>query len=326
MSKADGLPDGLMDEISDDNPVPEGHKPDLSWLVVAIDGGGDGWVMDSAPGFNEVDLLPNGNLCLDNGVYMPKDLPVGLYRVTDVSIGGGELVQSPNGDDYTEIEISGSWRRLDGDQDHMPEDAMHVVFDGPAGPQSGRFVELHDDEGRGLGPEQSGTEWREDGKYWTLGPFYRRPPITTSCKGRHASVPPLPGLKGRTYFVKNSDDEWCYLNHGGNWVTCAPYIVQSWSGMGTAPRDGETFLLDRGGDYQSSVPCFRHRQLVGGALSRNTDEEGREGDGWLVVEGCPDEGGYGCATTYVPDSLVSDGWRWSPIPGTGENNDAADNR
>ncbi len=49
---------------------------------------------------------------------------------------------------------------------------VYVVFDGPPGPESGRFVELEDEEGRGVG----GVDWEEvpseDGTpLWRLGPF-----------------------------------------------------------------------------------------------------------------------------------------------------------
>jgi hypothetical protein len=46
---------------------------------------------------------------------------------------------------------------------------LFVVFDGPPSHDSGRFVELEDAKGRGVGGV---AEWkqREDG-YWTLGPF-----------------------------------------------------------------------------------------------------------------------------------------------------------
>ncbi len=254
---------GELTVLPEQDPKPEGHKPDLSWLVVAVDGAGDGWVMDKADGFDEVDLMPNGNACCDNGVYMPKDLPMGLYRVTDVRVAGGELIQSPNGDDYTEIEISGTWRRTDKDAGHMAEDAVYVLFDGPPGPEAGRFVEVEDQRGRGVG--DGAFSWAQVGKHWTLGPFYRQP--TTGC---------------------------------------------NWKGMGSAPHDGETFLLDRGGSHTHAVPCFRYHT--------KTDAEGGsvEGGGWTVLEGCPDEGGFGCATMFVPDSLVPDEWRWSPMPGAGK--------
>lgn len=49
---------------------------------------------------------------------------------------------------------------------------LWVVFDGPPGPESGRFVEVEDSEGKSVGPFQTGVGWvhSEDG-YWRLGPF-----------------------------------------------------------------------------------------------------------------------------------------------------------
>lgn len=48
----------------------------------------------------------------------------------------------------------------------------YVVFDGPPSHESGRFIEVEDGHGHGLGPSQCGADWRqrEDG-YWELGPF-----------------------------------------------------------------------------------------------------------------------------------------------------------
>ena len=50
-------------------------------------------------------------------------------------------------------------------------EVFHVVFDGPPGPEAGRFVEVETPDGRGI----AAGEWkqREDG-YWVLE--FRRPP------------------------------------------------------------------------------------------------------------------------------------------------------
>lgn len=42
---------------------------------------------------------------------------------------------------------------------------LDVVFDGPPGPESGRFVELEDGQGRGV---NAGTWLQRDGLYWLL--------------------------------------------------------------------------------------------------------------------------------------------------------------
>lgn len=54
--------------------------------------------------------------------------------------------------------------------DAKHSDGLYVVFDGPPSHESGRFIELEDVEGHGVGDV---AEWvdRSDG-YWTLGPFY----------------------------------------------------------------------------------------------------------------------------------------------------------
>lgn len=50
---------------------------------------------------------------------------------------------------------------------------VYVVFDAPPGHEGGRFVEVEDEHGVGVG----GLEWEEeaDGK-WRLGPFLVGPP------------------------------------------------------------------------------------------------------------------------------------------------------
>lgn len=54
-----------------------------------------------------------------------------------------------------------------------PQDAVslsegiYVRFDGPPGPESGRFIETEDENGHGVG----GIGWHQDGDDWLLGPF-----------------------------------------------------------------------------------------------------------------------------------------------------------
>ena len=49
---------------------------------------------------------------------------------------------------------------------------VYIIFDGPPGPESGRFVETESSAGRGLGEADHGAKWkkRADG-LWALGPF-----------------------------------------------------------------------------------------------------------------------------------------------------------
>lgn len=52
------------------------------------------------------------------------------------------------------------------------KDGIYILFDGPPSHESGRFVEVENGEGRGLGQAQTGASWcpRTDG-CWALGPF-----------------------------------------------------------------------------------------------------------------------------------------------------------
>lgn len=54
---------------------------------------------------------------------------------------------------------------------------LFVVFDGPPDHESGRFVELEDAAGKGVGGV---AEWkyREEDELWTLGPFHAASVIT----------------------------------------------------------------------------------------------------------------------------------------------------
>lgn len=47
----------------------------------------------------------------------------------------------------------------------------YVICDGPPGPESGRFIELEDQDGRGVGSGTSGADWHQVDGRWALGPF-----------------------------------------------------------------------------------------------------------------------------------------------------------
>ncbi len=52
-------------------------------------------------------------------------------------------------------------------------DNIYIIFDGPPSHDSGRFVEVENARGNGLGPEQTGADWKQrEDKLWSLGPFY----------------------------------------------------------------------------------------------------------------------------------------------------------
>lgn len=47
-----------------------------------------------------------------------------------------------------------------------------IVFDGPPGPEPGRFVEVENEGHEGRGPSSTGASWQQDADvYWRLGPF-----------------------------------------------------------------------------------------------------------------------------------------------------------
>lgn len=61
------------------------------------------------------------------------------------------------------------------DRAAQPTTPLYVVFDGPPSHESGRFVELETEDGRSVGPAESGAEWREQGGLWYLGPLFPNP-------------------------------------------------------------------------------------------------------------------------------------------------------
>lgn len=66
---------------------------------------------------------------------------------------------------------------------------LYVVFDGPPGPESGRFIEVEDHNGKSVGAPQ----WHmEDGGQWALGPFLverRQFKLLLDDKARAAGCP-----------------------------------------------------------------------------------------------------------------------------------------
>lgn len=49
-----------------------------------------------------------------------------------------------------------------------PVREVYVVFDGPPGPESGRFVEVETELGESVA---TAAEWEVNGTFWRLGPF-----------------------------------------------------------------------------------------------------------------------------------------------------------
>jgi hypothetical protein len=67
--------------------------------------------------------------------------------------------------------------------------SIYIVFDGPPSHESGRFVEVEDEQRHGLGPSATGADWaqRDDG-CWTLGPFARAEGVACCTCGHELSV------------------------------------------------------------------------------------------------------------------------------------------
>lgn len=68
----------------------------------------------------------------------------------------------------------------------LPDTGYYIVFDGPPGPEAGRFIETEDGFGRGIGPNNTGARWQEIDGRWLLGPFGRYQPKTETYIG----IPP----------------------------------------------------------------------------------------------------------------------------------------
>ena len=81
---------------------------------------------------------------------------------------------------------------------------IYIIFDGPPSHESGRFVEVEDGDGKGLGPEQTGADWTKRGDgLWQLGPFAN---AQASC-----------------------DHEWNAPPHPDELLICAKCGKQSWA-------------------------------------------------------------------------------------------------
>lgn len=76
---------------------------------------------------------------------------------------------------------------------------LWIVFDGPPGPESGRFVEVETDTGKSVGPDTTGAHWEQRANgLWRLGPFAADIDYTTerdTCReaGAHVHLTP-PGV------------------------------------------------------------------------------------------------------------------------------------
>jgi hypothetical protein len=89
--------------------IPIAERPDYSFLVIAVDRYGQGWVVDGAEGFYECDFFANGAYAEDAGIFVPGGLSVGLYRVDKIKFSGGSQDCAGEWDD---LEVSGAWTSL----------------------------------------------------------------------------------------------------------------------------------------------------------------------------------------------------------------------
>ena len=93
-------------------------KPDLSWIIVAINRNDQGVVLDASQGFYDVDLLGvNGDDADDCGIYMPRPplsipYPPGVYRITKIKISPGGWSGAPDSQEFDGAEISGAWEQI----------------------------------------------------------------------------------------------------------------------------------------------------------------------------------------------------------------------
>lgn len=76
--------------------------------------------------------------------------------------GGSELTDGEHG----VARMSERRQPLSNDQD----DFVDIVFDGPPGPEAGRFVEVEDSSGKSI----SVGEWVQDGIFWRLRINFKR--------------------------------------------------------------------------------------------------------------------------------------------------------
>ncbi len=90
-------------------PSPCGPCDDISWVLIGIDRGGSGHILDAAQGFYDKDLFEPYMDAEEAGVFMPKNITPGAYKITNISIGGGG--PDHNGE-YWGPEISGTWENL----------------------------------------------------------------------------------------------------------------------------------------------------------------------------------------------------------------------
>lgn len=91
-------------------------------------------------------------------------------------------------------------------------------------------------------------------------------------------------------------------------VTLLDHYLVWKRGMNDAPHDGSTFLVDTGG--ARAKPIFRY------LMRSNANGECHDGGAWIIVEGCPEEGGHGVAHMWHPDNHINEmaRWRWALMP------------
>ncbi len=89
---------------------------------------------------------------------------------------------------------------------------LWIVFDGPPGPESGRFIEVEDGSRASVAP--SGVSWvKSDDGYWRLGPFCSDPDGECSHFAKKAMRPDLGGV-ARVFFCVDCGERFEVLSEG----------------------------------------------------------------------------------------------------------------
>jgi len=89
---------------------------------------------------------------------------------------------------------------------------LHVVCDGPPGPEAGRFVELEDESGKSL----SFGRWEQRGDFWHLVlPVGMPPEVVDACKeleGATLNWPPFNSAhEGFAVLAEEVDELWDHV-------------------------------------------------------------------------------------------------------------------
>lgn len=74
----------------------------LDWILLAVDKDNDAFILDADLGFWENELLTE-HWAADNGVTLPNDISIGLWRMTDIT---------PTMNSCGDCDFTGTWEKL----------------------------------------------------------------------------------------------------------------------------------------------------------------------------------------------------------------------